>query len=110
MTLSEYPFLLTPDTLPVNFASDGTTPATHPLWNAPAGAPVIRQVIIDNPVGNPTFYIAVGPTSAVAATNANKKIYAGTCQTFSIREDNRYFSALSASGQATIDVTPGSGE
>ena len=110
--MNEYPFLLKPDTAPVAFTSDGTTPSLHTLWPAPASnqTPRLMQVIIQNPVTNPTFYITVGSVNTIAATSSSHPIYAGTIQTFSVNEANNYFSALSASGSATLSVTPGAGE
>ena len=107
-----YPFLLTPSTIPVAFTSNGSTASTQALWAALAATqtPGIRQIIVQNPAGNPTFYIAVGTSSGVAATSNSHQIYAGTIQTFSVNEVNNYFSALSASGTATLTVTPGAGE
>ncbi len=56
------PFLLTASTLPIAFTSDGTHAVPAPLWPAPTAlqTPVIRQILIQNPIGNPIFYIAVG--------------------------------------------------
>ena len=110
--MSEYPFLLTPNTLPVSFTSDGVTAATHPLWTAPVTGqtPVLKQIIVQNPVGNPSFYIKVGTTADIAATSTNHEIYAGSVQVFSVNEANNYFSALSASGSATLKVTPSVGD
>ena len=103
--------MLIAETLPVSFTSDGATATTHMLWAAPStNAPVVRQIIVQNPTGNPTFYVKVGTTSGIAATSANHPIYPGTIQTFSVNEYNNYFSALSASGTAILTVTPGAGE
>ena len=110
--MSEYPFLLNPSTAPVSFTSDGSTAATHPLWTAPVTgqAPRMMQVIVRNPLNNPIFYIKVGSTSGIAATSSNHPIDPGSIQTFSVNEANNYFSALSASGSATMTVTPSVGD
>ena len=107
-----FPFLLTPQTAPVAFTSNGSTAATTALWPALASTqtPGVRQIIVQNPTGNPTFYITVGNTNTIAATTSHHQIYAGSIQTFSVNEANNYFSALSASGSATLQVTPGAGE
>lgn len=109
--MSEFPFLLTPSTMPVTFTSDGSSASTKKLWDAPAtGQPVTRrQIIVRNPTGNPNFYIAVGTSTMSGATSSNHQIDP-SIQVFSVSEVNNYFSALSASGSATITVTPGAGE
>ncbi len=106
------PFLLTASTLPIAFTSDGTHAVPAPLWTAPTALqrPVIRQILIQNPIGNPIFYIAVGKSTMAAATSANLQIYPGMVLSFSVNEQNNYFSALSASGTATMTVTPGFGD
>lgn len=107
------PFLLTANTLPIAFTWTSGAAVTHQLWSAVAStqAPVIRQILVRNPSGNPIVYFAVGASAGIGATSANQPIDPGTNQTFSVSEINNYGSILGAAAMSNpLTVTPGSGE